>query len=161
MHDQKRRNSFERVFIRALCWSRVFRLYCMTSLHALFSLRNQQAFQRLLEASRASSSSSVSGLSTSGGRSWNKPSPLNANAPTIDINSRDWLGRTVLHLTCSASDVAATEYVRLLLAHPAINVNAQDTESHWTPLHRAMYNGNLATAYVALMIHTTALLNRV
>lgn len=69
----------------------------------------------------------------------------------MDVNSRDWLGRTVLHLVCSAPDVAATEYVRLLLGHPAINVNALDTESHWTPLHRALYNGNLATAYVALL----------
>ena len=66
-----------------------------------------------------------------------------------NVNDRDWLGRTVLHLACAASARAATEYVRLLLAHPAIDVNLQDLESHWTALHRALYNGNVATAYVA------------
>jgi hypothetical protein len=37
----------------------------------------------------------------------------------------------------------------MLLAHPRIDVNLQDVESHWTALHRALYNGNIAAAYVA------------
>jgi len=92
----------------------------MTSLHAYFHNRDQAAFQRQLAAA-----------------------PLQ-----IDVNARDWLGRTVLHLACAASARAATEYVRMLLAHPGIDVNMQDTESHWAALHRALYNGNIGTAYV-------------
>lgn len=65
---------------------------------------------------------------------------------SLDVNARDWLGRTILHLACSASDPASVEYVRLLLAHPAINVNVQDTESQWTALHRALYHGNISAA---------------
>ncbi|KAG0704544.1 hypothetical protein DFH29DRAFT_363617 [Suillus ampliporus] len=34
----------------------------------------------------------------------------------------------------------------MLLAHPAINVNVLDKESHWTPLHRALYAGNVCAA---------------
>ncbi|KAI0369776.1 hypothetical protein BV20DRAFT_996250 [Pilatotrama ljubarskyi] len=117
----------------------------MTALHAYFHQRNQQAFQRLLDPGR----SQHSGPSTSGGKSWSRPSPLSA-APSVDVNARDYLGRTVLHLAASAQDAAATEYVRMLLSHPTINVNIADAESHWTPLHRALYNGNLTTALLLL-----------
>jgi len=91
----------------------------MTSLHAYFHNRDQAAFQRHL-----------------------------SKALITDVNTRDWLGYTVLHLACAASARPATEYVRLLLAHPGIDVNLQDVESHWTALHRALYNGNIATACV-------------
>lgn len=64
----------------------------------------------------------------------------------LDVNARDWLGRTVLHLACASSDTI--EYVRLLLRHQDVNVNLPDTESHWTPLHRAMYQANFSTALV-------------
>ncbi|KAI0642387.1 hypothetical protein C8Q79DRAFT_250744 [Trametes meyenii] len=117
----------------------------MTALHAYFHQRNQQAFQRLLEPGR----SQHSGPSSSGGKSWSRPSPLSA-APSVDVNARDYLGRTALHLAASAQDAAATEYVRMLLTHPTINVNIADTESHWTPLHRALYHGNLSTALLLL-----------
>ncbi|KAI0675984.1 hypothetical protein C8Q78DRAFT_963164 [Trametes maxima] len=117
----------------------------MTALHAYFHQRNQQAFQRLLDPGR----SQHSGPSTSGGKSWSRPSPL-SGAPSVDVNARDYLGRTVLHLAASAQDAAATEYVRMLLIHPTINVNIADTESHWTPLHRALYYGNLSTALLLL-----------
>ncbi|OJT15368.1 BTB/POZ domain-containing protein 1 [Trametes pubescens] len=117
----------------------------MTALHAHFHQRNQQAFQRLLDSGR----SPHSGPSTSGGKSWSRPSPLSA-ASSVDVNARDHLGRTVLHLAASAQDAAATEYVRMLLAHPTVSVNIADAESHWTPLHRALYHGNLATALLLL-----------
>ncbi|KAH9849864.1 hypothetical protein C2E23DRAFT_341162 [Lenzites betulinus] len=117
----------------------------MTALHAHFHQRNQQAFQRLLDPGR----SQHSGPSTSGGKSWSRPSPLSAS-PSVDVNARDSLGRTVLHLAASAEDAAAPEYVRMLLAHPTINVNIADAESHWTPLHRALYHGNFATALLLL-----------
>lgn len=35
----------------------------------------------------------------------------------------------------------------MLLGHPGINVNLQDVESKWTPLHRALYSGNIAAWY--------------
>ncbi|KAH9930197.1 uncharacterized protein B0H18DRAFT_1083842 [Fomitopsis serialis] len=94
----------------------------------------------------------ASGLSSSGGKSWNRPSPLsgNAAAPPLDVNARDWLGRTVLHLAAAAQDAAATEYVRMLLAHSDIQINLTDAESHWTALHRALYHGNLSTAILLL-----------
>jgi ankyrin repeat protein len=91
----------------------------MTSLHAYFHNRDQASFQRHL-----------------------------STALITDVNARDWLGRTVLHLACAVSARPTTEYVRLLLAHPGIDVNLQDLESHWTALHRALYDGNIVAAYV-------------
>ncbi|EJC99723.1 uncharacterized protein FOMMEDRAFT_170318 [Fomitiporia mediterranea MF3/22] len=129
----------------------------MTTLHVHFTLRNQQAFQRLLDASRAAASAQTNqgpALSSSGGRSWNKPSPLSAAAGNLanvcDVNARDWLGRTVLHLAVSSLDPAAFEFVKLLLTHPKIDVNIADRESHWTPLHRALYAGNLPASVLLL-----------
>ncbi|KAI0742011.1 hypothetical protein C8Q80DRAFT_1347035 [Daedaleopsis nitida] len=119
----------------------------MTALHAYFHQRNQQAFQRLLDPAR--SQQGGGGPSTSGGRSWSRPSPL-SSAPCVDVNARDFLGRTVLHLAASSTDASAPEFVRLLLANPTINVNIADAESHWTPLHRALYHGNLPTALLLL-----------
>ncbi|PSR72203.1 hypothetical protein PHLCEN_2v11910 [Hermanssonia centrifuga] len=120
----------------------------MTSLHAYFLLRNQQAFQRVLDAPSRSQSSQA--ISSSGGKSWTRPSPLSSAASVCDVNARDWLGRTVLHIAASATDASAPEYVRMLLALPGINVNLQDRESHWTALHRALYHGNLASALLLL-----------
>ena len=119
----------------------------MNTLHALFSQRNQQAFQRQLERARNVASSSNSGSGLGGGRSWTKSSPAQPKSHSydFDVNAVDWLGRTVLHLACSSCEASAPEYVRLLLAYPGINVNAQDLESQWTPLHRAFYNGNIIT----------------
>ncbi|KAG6840585.1 hypothetical protein C0991_005725 [Blastosporella zonata] len=118
----------------------------MTLLHDYFHLRNQQAFQRLLDGS-ADRGQSNGAPSSSSGKSWTRPSPLASNA-VCDVNARDWLGRTVLQLACASPDTV--EYVRLLLRHPAINVNLADTESHWTPLHRALYSANFPTALLLL-----------
>ena len=123
----------------------------MTALHAHFHLRNQQAFQRLLDGG-GGSRPQAPGLSSSGGKSWNRPSPLSGNTAVLplDVNARDWLGRTALHLAAAAQDAAATEYARMLLAHPDIQINLTDAESHWTALHRALYYGNLSTAILLL-----------
>lgn len=115
----------------------------MTLLHDFFNLRDRQAFQRLLDGSDRGQAST--GLSTSGGKSWNRSSTL-TSAMALDVNACDWLGRTVLHLACASPDTI--EYVRLLLRHQYINVNLPDTESHWTPLHRAMYQANFPAASV-------------
>lgn len=119
----------------------------MSLLHAHFTLRNQQAFQRLLDGDRGQPTASV-GISSSGGKSSNRTGPLSANIH-CDVNARDSFGCTCLHRACAASD--GTEYVRLLLRHPAISVNICDLESRWTPLHRALYHGNLPSASVYLL----------
>jgi inhibitor of Bruton tyrosine kinase len=120
----------------------------MNTLHALFAQRDQQAFQRQLERARNVASGSGQVDQSRGGRSWTKSSPVQPRSHhyDFDVNARDWLGRTVLHLACSSCDASAPEYVRLLLTFPGINLNAKDFESQWTPLHRALYNGNLITA---------------
>lgn len=86
----------------------------MTALHAHFHLRNQSAFRRAL-----------------GDRD-------------VNVNARDWLGRTALHLACA--EPAAVEYTRMLLSHAAVDPNIPDVESRWTSLHRALYAGNIAAA---------------
>lgn len=122
----------------------------MSVLHTYFHRRDQQAFQRALDASIKALAAPEPRPSTSAGRSLST-SPHIAHAATgLDVNARDALGRTVLHLACASTHPSAPTYVRLLLAHPHIQPNAQDAESHWTPLHRAMYHGNLASALLLL-----------
>ncbi|KIJ37956.1 hypothetical protein M422DRAFT_259341 [Sphaerobolus stellatus SS14] len=87
--------------------------------------RNEQAFAKALEAARNSSQASNTGqLSTSAGR-------------------RGGIATAVV-------DAYALNYLGMLLAHPGINVNMQDIESKWTPLHRALYVGNVATCQLLL-----------
>ena len=45
-----------------------------------------------------------------------------------DINKRDALGRTVLHLAASEGSF---DFVKALLANPTTDVNALDIESGW------------------------------
>lgn len=134
----------------------------MSLLHDYFNTRNLQAFQRLLDGSAergqstsgASSSSAPAGSSyTAGGsgKSWNRGGGLSSSYnPTCDVNARDWLGRTTLHLACISLE--SIEYVRSLLKHPQIDVNLPDTESLWTPLHRALYSANIPAAYVQIVV---------
>jgi inhibitor of Bruton tyrosine kinase len=125
----------------------------MTLAHDYFNTRNLQQFQKLLDGAANDRKQHQSGApgqpSTSGGKSWSRPSTLVSMTPAVDVNARDWLGRTALHLACAG--VENIEYVRAMLKHPSINVNIPDTESHWTPLHRAMYHANLPVAYVSLL----------
>jgi inhibitor of Bruton tyrosine kinase len=64
----------------------------------------------------------------------------------MDVNTRDSLGRTALHL--ASSSLESIEYVRALLKHPNIDINLMDSESHWTALHRALYSANIPAACV-------------
>ncbi|KAJ4479374.1 hypothetical protein J3R30DRAFT_3702623 [Lentinula aciculospora] len=129
-----------------------------TLLHAHFHLRNQQAFQRLLSSSNTSSGSGdtacLGGLSIG-----SSPRSLKTKASReddrIDVNGRDRLGRTVLHIASASIDASSVEYVRLLLKHPEINVNLHDWESQWTALHRAMYVGNLGVVLLLLQHFNT------
>ncbi|BGP17782.1 hypothetical protein JCM10213v2_005824 [Rhodosporidiobolus nylandii] len=71
-------------------------------------------------------------------------------AVTAEVNRRDYLGRTVLHLAVSETDPWALDWVELLLAVPMLQANLPDTESGWTALHRALYIGNIAAARLLL-----------
>jgi hypothetical protein len=96
--------------------------------------------------------SSSSGLSKSpntnasgwggGGGGGNGAQSLADRAVVVaEINRRDHLGRTVLHLAVVEQDPWALDWVELLLAVPGCAVNLQDTESGWSALHRALYSG--------------------
>jgi ankyrin repeat protein len=122
----------------------------MNPLHNAFLAGQQQRFQRLLESSKGTTSGSTSNVSSSLSSSVGAPPRLSVQP--VDPNTHDDLGRTVLHLACASLERSSLECVRLLLAHPAIQINIQDTESHWTALHRAMYAGNIEAACVSCIM---------
>ncbi|PWY68112.1 BTB/POZ protein [Aspergillus sclerotioniger CBS 115572] len=67
-----------------------------------------------------------------------------------ELNARDHDGRTLLHHVASSTKSTAIEFAIALLEVPALDIYAQDWESGWTALHRALYAGN-ATIAQALM----------
>ncbi|KAH1333037.1 hypothetical protein KXX47_001835 [Aspergillus fumigatus] len=67
-----------------------------------------------------------------------------------DLNTRDHYGRTLLHLISSSQKPSAIHFAKSLLKIPFLDLYAQDWESGWTALHRALYAGN-ATIAQALM----------
>ncbi|CAG7956298.1 unnamed protein product [Penicillium nalgiovense] len=73
-----------------------------------------------------------------------------ANLSRADVNARDHYGRTLLHHVASSSKPTAFKFAHALLEVPFIDIYAQDWESGWTALHRALYAGN-ATIALALM----------
>ncbi|KAG8984218.1 hypothetical protein FRB94_006226 [Tulasnella sp. JGI-2019a] len=133
-------------------------------LHVHYHNNNQRGFKQVLDAARSSTSPSASGAGP--GMSPSSPGPRSRrdshygqlqaqhmnNASDI-VNARDSMGRTVLHLVCSSTDPGSLPYLQMLLAHPLVKVNTQDVESHWTPLHRALWAGNIHAA-VALARQT-------
>ncbi|KAL2870792.1 BTB domain and ankyrin repeat protein [Aspergillus lucknowensis] len=75
----------------------------------------------------------------------------NKNLSRDELNSRDRFGRTLLHHVASSPKPTAPDFALALLELPYIDIYAQDLESGWTALHRALYAGN-ATIAQALMI---------
>ncbi|KAL3475594.1 hypothetical protein BJX99DRAFT_155270 [Aspergillus californicus] len=67
-----------------------------------------------------------------------------------ELNARDEFGRTLLHHIASSPKPTAIDFAFALLEVPYIDIYAQDSESGWTALHRALYAGN-ATIAQALM----------
>lgn len=67
-----------------------------------------------------------------------------------DVNARDHYGRTLLHHVASSPKPSAISFARALLDISFLDIYAQDWESGWTALHRALYAGN-ATIAQALM----------
>lgn len=114
-------------------------------LHALWLNRSINKGRQSLERSSLSSG----GPSSSGSSGY-------AVAVAAEVNRKDALGRTVLHLIVSeaSSTPAETntmiEWLELVLRVTGVNVNSIDTESGWTPLHRALWCGNLLTARMLL-----------
>ena len=120
----------------------------MSLLHDHVNSRNLRAFQLALDGSIGTPPTGPSYTSGTG-KSLNRGVTLPQNSPLFDINARDWLGRTALHLACTS--VEYIDYVRALLRHPNIDVNLPDVESLWTPLHRALYSANLSAACVHIL----------
>lgn len=86
-------------------------------------------------------------------RSKNKVKGLtNVTLTRADINSKDTHGVTLLHHVASSTAINASSYALALLEVPVLDLYAQDYESGWTSLHRALYHGNITIAH-ALMVH--------
>ena len=64
-----------------------------------------------------------------------------------ELNTKDNFGRTILHHAASSRSEDAQAFVRALLNVPFLDLYIQDLESGWTPLHRALYFGNISIAY--------------
>lgn len=67
-----------------------------------------------------------------------------------EVNSRDHAGLTLLLRAASSTAENAISFVEALLEHPAIDIYAQDPESGWNALHRALYAGNISIARLLL-----------
>jgi inhibitor of Bruton tyrosine kinase len=67
-----------------------------------------------------------------------------------DVNSRDHAGLTILLRAASSTSPNAIAFIEALIDHPAIDLYAQDPESGWNALHRALYNGNISIARLLL-----------
>ncbi|KAL8304460.1 hypothetical protein RB597_004367 [Gaeumannomyces tritici] len=67
-----------------------------------------------------------------------------------EINSRDHAGLTLLLRAASSASPNAVAFVRALLEHPVLDIYAQDNESGWNALHRALYAGNISVARLLL-----------
>ncbi|KAL1970024.1 hypothetical protein VTN77DRAFT_6429 [Rasamsonia byssochlamydoides] len=76
--------------------------------------------------------------------------PNTAPLSRAQVNARDQYGRTLLHLIASSPKPTAIEFATALLEVPFVDIYAQDLESGWTALHRALYAGNASIAH-ALM----------
>ena len=87
------------------------------------------------------------GLSKSPSMSTGWPSSSGGGGPSdrqiisAELNRRNHLGLTVLHLAVVEDDPWALDWVELLLSTPGLQVNATDAESGWSALHRALYAG--------------------
>ena len=67
-----------------------------------------------------------------------------------EVNSRDYAGLTLLLRAASSTSENALAFVEALIEHPAIDIYAQDRESGWNALHRALYSGNISIARLLL-----------
>jgi hypothetical protein len=94
----------------------------------------------------AAKSRKLPGLGTGSGSARHGHGGLGRN----EVNSRDHAGLTVLLRAASSTAENALSFVEALLEHPAIDIYAQDPESGWNALHRALYAGNISIARLLL-----------
>ncbi|PHH91049.1 hypothetical protein CDD83_1840 [Cordyceps sp. RAO-2017] len=76
-----------------------------------------------------------------------------------ELNSRDHAGLTLLLRAASSTDPGARDFVQALIEHPSIDLYAQDPESGWNALHRALYFGNISIARLLLAKERSDLTN--
>lgn len=74
----------------------------------------------------------------------------NLNITKSDINSRDYVGLTLLHRSASSTNPNAVDYAQALLDHPLVDLYLQDYENGWTAFTRALYFGNIRIARAIL-----------
>lgn len=74
----------------------------------------------------------------------------NVNFGRAEVNSRDYMGLTILLRAASSDSANAIAFVETLLDHPAVDIYVQDPESGWNALHRALYTGNVSIARLLL-----------
>ncbi|EEH38335.2 BTB domain and ankyrin repeat protein [Paracoccidioides lutzii Pb01] len=83
------------------------------------------------------------------------PSSSTRNAPIAltraDVNTKDQYGRSLLHLIASSQKEHAIDFATALLEVPSVDIYAQDLESGWTALHRALYAGNVTIAHALIV----------
>ncbi|KAJ5081586.1 hypothetical protein NUU61_009850 [Penicillium alfredii] len=86
----------------------------------------------------------------------------NTTLSRADVNARDHYGRTLLHHVASSPKPTATHFALALLEIPFLDIYAQDWESGWTALHRALYAGNatIAQALLARDMHDATDFNK-
>ncbi|KAI1490298.1 BTB/POZ domain-containing protein [Biscogniauxia mediterranea] len=94
----------------------------------------------------AAKSRKVAGLGANAGGSKNAGSNLGKS----EINSRDHMGLTILLRAAASTSPNAIAFVEALLDHPSIDIYAEDLESGWNALHRALYSGNVSIARLLL-----------
>ena len=62
----------------------------------------------------------------------------------------DEYGRCSIHV---AASLGHSDIVAWLSEHQNVDVDQQDLESKWTPLHRSLYFGHLQTALTLIKVH--------
>ncbi|KAJ3096126.1 hypothetical protein HDU97_006205 [Phlyctochytrium planicorne] len=77
--------------------------------------------------------------------------PIKRHFKLSDLNKRDVNGNTPIHLAVSIKD---EELLTLLLKLPSVDVNVQDEESGYTILHKALYQGDIHLALLALRLRS-------
>jgi inhibitor of Bruton tyrosine kinase len=75
---------------------------------------------------------------------------INGGLGKAEVNSRDYIGLTVLLRAAASTSENAILFLQALLEHPAVDLYAQDPESGWNALHRALYSGNISIARLLL-----------
>ncbi|KAL9130076.1 MAG: hypothetical protein Q9217_001635 [Psora testacea] len=96
----------------------------------------------ILTKSRKLSTHHAHAISSSG----SLRSDANVSLSRGNINWKDAHGVTLLHLIASSTAPNASEFALALIDSSLLDLCAQDDESGWTALHRALYFGNITIA---------------